>query len=99
MRIFTPFVEMPMAGHPVIGSTFVDILRYFKDDPSRLQHVSGSGDVGYLGQGEAQALADQTAGAARTAIQRIIAGGLPEPTPPVAMPEAPSAAPGIPPSA
>src|SRR5215212_5938481 len=22
MRIFTPFVEMPMAGHPVIGSTF-----------------------------------------------------------------------------
>src|ERR1041384_2887700 len=22
MRIFTPFVEMPVAGHPTIGSTF-----------------------------------------------------------------------------
>src|SRR5262245_11931747 len=22
MRIFTPYIEMPMAGHPTIGSTF-----------------------------------------------------------------------------
>jgi len=76
---------------------FMDVLRYFKDDPSRLQHVGGSGDVGYLPQDQAQALADQTASAARSAISRIIAGGLPEPSAPVtmpAMPAAPSAPPG-----
>ena len=76
---------------------FMDVLRYFRDDPSRLQHVGGSGDVGYLPQDQAQALADQTASAARSAISRIIAGGLPEASAPVtmpAMPAAPSAPPG-----
>ena len=73
---------------------FMDVLRYFRDDPSRLQYVGGSGDVGYLGQGEAEALGGQTASAARTAISRIIAGGLPEASAPVTMPEAPSAASG-----
>ena len=73
---------------------FMDVLRWFKDDPSRLSAVGGSGDVGYLPGDQAQALAGQTAEAARSAISRIIASGLPEPAAPVTMPAAPSAAPG-----
>ena len=40
MRIFTPSVEMPMAGHPVIGSTFA-LARAGRISPGRKQWTFG----------------------------------------------------------
>jgi trans-2,3-dihydro-3-hydroxyanthranilate isomerase len=40
MRIFTPGTEMPMAGHPVIGSTFA-LARTGRIAPERLEWVFG----------------------------------------------------------
>jgi trans-2,3-dihydro-3-hydroxyanthranilate isomerase len=40
MRIFTPSVEMPMAGHPVIGSTFA-LARAGRIPPGRKQWTFG----------------------------------------------------------
>jgi len=42
MRIFTPGAELPMAGHPVIGSTFA-LARSGVIEPGRKQYVFGLG--------------------------------------------------------
>src|SRR5690349_16565394 len=42
MRIFTPGNELPMAGHPVIGSTFA-LARSGVIEPGRKQFVFGLG--------------------------------------------------------
>ncbi|MDB5261940.1 MAG: PhzF family phenazine biosynthesis protein [Adhaeribacter sp.] len=46
LRIFTPGKELPMAGHPTIGTAFVLLEQgYFKPEESRLIFEEGVGDI------------------------------------------------------
>jgi trans-2,3-dihydro-3-hydroxyanthranilate isomerase len=40
IRIFTPGIELPFAGHPIVGSAFVVVAEGLKERPNRRRRSS-----------------------------------------------------------